>query len=135
MSNQNFKKLLSCTMLHTIAQLKFLHSSLWLLQWTSFTTSCLNAMIDCNFAIVAGQGFWRLFCHYMDWLWSGVVSKEEEGGERWGNGVEVEAILMHWLQIQHCVCNITKGKDTTKHATYFKNNIIEWKDIIKHKKT
>jgi len=39
-------------------------------------------MIDCNFAIVAGQGFWRLLCHYMDWLRSGVVSEEEEGGER-----------------------------------------------------
>jgi len=32
----------------------------------------------------------------MDWLWSGVVLEEdEEGGERQGNGVEEEAILMH----------------------------------------
>jgi len=59
-------------------------------------TSCFNAMIDCNFNIVLGQGLWSLLCHYMDWLWSGVVLEEdEEGGERQGNGVEEEAILMH----------------------------------------
>jgi len=53
-------------------------------------------MIDCNFNIVLGQGLWSLLCHYMDWLWSGVVLEEdEEGGERQGNGVEEEAILMH----------------------------------------